>query len=177
MKEYNDKSTRTKNLFFIYSLLTLLISIVIKIALNLHYEIELVNELTELLSIENWFIIFTIVNFVTVFISALGTRIFINLVGKLNTDVYIDLAKDIYILYFSVYSMINLSSVLISTFTNQALSLVEVNLINFLFFILLSFSLFVLIKDWSTTTKSIRLSLYVFILNAGFPIYYVLKNT
>lgn len=166
----------TKNLFFIFSFITLLISVIIKIKLNFHYEDEIIMELTEFLSANSWLMIFVIVNIIIVFVSALGTGIFINIIGNINSGTYKDMKKDIYTLHFCVYTLINLLLTLGSVFTQRALNLIEVNALNIMFFGFLSFVLFLLVRNWLNRNKSLRIVLYIFILNSAFPIWYIINE-
>jgi formate hydrogenlyase subunit 4 len=75
--------------------------------------------------------------------------------GKLESTTLETLKLYIYIIYFGIFTMINLTSILISSFIDQGLSIFTVHMINLVFYFILTCLLFLLVFK-IVTVKRVR---------------------
>lgn len=165
---------KVKNiLFFSFIFINFIMSVLIKTKLNFNYQPGEKTALLEIAPLTVWLVILCLFSLFVVFVSALCTGIFIKFFGKLESTTLETLKLYIYIIYFGIFTMINLTSILISSFIDQGLSIFTVHMINLVFYFILTCLLFLLVFKIVTVKRALVISFSIFIINSVIPLFYV----
>lgn len=165
--------------FIVFSSIILVISTVLKVKLNLHFDPVNREIILDVLSMPLALTILSLVNIFVVFISAFGTNLFLNIISNVRGSSNIqnsNLKTNIYLIYIIGHSLLNLTFVLYTVMSENSVQQMYLNLTSLFFYFILSIFIYFVAKKLFKQRELIISVVAVFFLNGFMSIIFILNN-